>query len=130
MPKAKHGPRQFVGIAGEDMSAFAAYTLLFKSTTVEGEVLRTTSNTVRPSSVLLNQPEAGDACEGIVLRGGDVVPMICSAAIAIGVAVSPAASGKIVTDDGGAGDFVVGTADEVGSADLDLIGVFVQPFES
>jgi hypothetical protein len=117
------------GVAGADLSTTATYSLLMQHSTA-GQYVVTTGNTDIPVAVLRTGATSGLGIEMYLLEQGKIVPMVASAAINLGAKVSPAASGKVVTDDAGAGDTIVGIAVEAAGADGDVIGVRVLTYES
>jgi len=121
---ARHPPAETCGISAADYTAQAIHSLLEHSTTTN-ELTLATANTDKPFCTLQNQPNTGEGVQGIKLRTGDRVLMIANAAITRLDEVSPAAGGRVATNDSTSGDQILGIALNAASAQLDLVLVEV-----
>jgi len=124
MPRAQHdGAIQSGYTAVADYSG-AGNQYLLVTATAEGVCTLSSAKTEDPIGVIWsNEGGLGGGLSLIPLKDNDVVPMVASAAISFGAEVTATAAGKIVTNDGTAGNRVLGTATEPSTADTQLIGI-------
>lgn len=118
--KVQHEPVTFV--AGASMASQALYSCVQLHTT-EGQVVVAAAKDDIVLGVTLNQPASGGGLLVQPCIDGDIIPMVCSAAIALGAEVTATAAGQVVTNDSTTDNFVIGIATEATSNANEQLGV-------
>ena len=114
------------GAAAADYTAQAARSCL-KDDSTAGALVVCTAKTDRAVGYLINEPNTGEGLRYQPFCPGDIVLLIASAAIATQTEVTCTTGGEIVTNDGTAGNQIIGLTVEAAGADNDLVPVRIAP---